>query len=164
MSKLLMALSLAIVTTAAACGGDRMTVEEYATACEAIGETLNQSGNFDADLTSGFDAMEEALAEIRRWDPPEELQESHDVRVRSMDTWLNSFKETGQLDLLREAERAVEEEDGAKVLEVMGRMAELEDEMERFDAQMSALGDEAERAEENLSPETRQVLADANCF
>ena len=141
-----------------------MTVEEYASACEAIGETLNQAGNLDQGLTSGFDAMEEALAEIRRWNPPEELQEFHDVRVRSMDTGLNVLKETGALDLMREFEKAAEEEDEAKALELMGQMAELEGEMERFDDQMSALEDEVERTQENLSTDTRQVLADANCL
>ena len=164
MSKLLIALSLAIITTAAACGGDRMTVEEYADACGALGDDLDSVAGLDEDVSSGLKAVEDAVAEAKRWNPPKELQEFHDATVRSGEGAIKALKETGALDLMREFEKAAEEEDEAKVLELMGRMAELEDDMARFDDQMSALNDEVERTQENLSPDTRQVLADANCL
>ncbi len=141
-----------------------MTVEEYASACEAVGDTLEESGNLDEGFTSGFDAMEDALEEIGRWNPPEELQEFHGVRLRSMEAAIDALEETGALDLIREFEEAAEEEDTDKALELLDQMAELEDEMARFDDQMSALEDDVERALEDLSSETRQILADANCL
>ena len=167
MSKLLMALSLAIITTVIACGGGggpRLTVEEYADACGALGDDLDSVAGLDEDVSSGLKAVEDAVAEAKRWNPPEELQEFHDATVRSGEGAIKALKETGALDLMREFEKAAEEEDEVKVLELMGRMAELEDDMARFDDQMSALNDEVERAQENLSPETRQILADADCL
>ena len=139
-----------------------MTVEEYAAACEEIGSNFDSVA--DTDFTSGFEAMEDALAEVRRWDPPGELQEFHDVTVRAAETLIRALKETGAFDLMREFEKAAEEEDEAKVLELMGRMAELEEAMDQIDDQISELDEEVERAEEKLSPATREILADADCL
>ena len=166
MPKLLIALSLAIMATVTACGGgdgSRMTVEEYAAACEATGDDLNSMASFDEDASSSLKAVEEALAEVRRWNPPEELQEFHDATVRAGEGAINAIKETGFIDLMQEFEKAEEEEDTARLLELMEQMAEVEDAMVRFDDEMSALEDEVVRAVENLSPDTREILAAANC-
>ena len=64
---------------------------------------------------------------------------------------------------MQEFEKAEAEEDTARLLELMERMSEVEDAMVRFDDEMSALEDEVTRALENLSPDTREILAAANC-
>ena len=161
MPKLLIALSLAIMVTVIACGGGgpRMTVQEYADACEALGDQLEQD-----NVSSGISAIEDALDEVKRWNPPEELQEYHDVGVRGMEATVTALKDTGALELFEEMEKAQEEEDVERALELMEQAAELEDELARFDDQMTELTDELERARENLSPATREILDNADCF
>ena len=88
MFRVLIALSLAIIATAIACGGGggtRMTVEEYASACQAFGNSFDDLDNFDEDFAAAFDTLEDAVAELKGWNPPEELQEFHRVRVRSIE-------------------------------------------------------------------------------
>ena len=140
-----------------------MTVEEYADACEALGDTLDDLESLDK-FSSGFDAMEDALAELKEWDPPEELQEFHEVRVRSVESVLDALKELGFIELMRDFEKAAAEEDGAKTLELMSKMAELGDGMAELEDEMAALEDEVNRTEEELSPATREILADADCL
>ena len=161
MSKLLIAVSLAIVATVIACGGGgpRMTVQEYADACEALGDQLDQD-----DVSSGISAIEDALDEVKQWNPPEELQEYHDIGVEGMEATVTALKDTGALELFEEMEKAQEEEDVERALELMEQAAELEDELVRFDDQMTELSDELERARENLSPATREILDNAGCF
>ena len=165
--KVLIVLSLTIVTIVVACGGgggSRMTVEEYAAACEGLGDKLDDFGGGDEDLSFGFDAIEDAIAEIKRWNPPEELQEFHEVRVRSLDAAIDALKDTGFYELMEDLEKASQEEDSDKVLELMGEMSELEDEMLELEDEMSELEDDMERTEEDLSPATRAILADAGCL
>ena len=159
MSKLLIALSLAIMATVIACGGPRMTVQEYADACEALGEQLDQD-----NVSSGISAIEDALDEVKQWNPPGELQEYHDIGVEGMEATVTALKDTGALELFEEMEKAQEEEDVERALELMDQAAELEDELARFDDQMTELTDELERARENLSPTTRAILDNAGCF
>ena len=161
MFKVLMALSLAIVTTVVACGGGpRMTVEEYAAACEVLGNKLDDLDS----VSSGIDALEDAVAEVKRWNPPEELQEFHEARVRFMDASIDALKDTGLFELMEDLEKASEEEDPDKMLELMGEMSELEDKVSELEDEMAELEEETERTEEALSPATRQILADADCL
>ena len=125
---------------------------------------MDDLGSFDDDFSSGFDAIEDAIAEIKQWNPPEELQEFHEVRVRSVDAAIDALKDTGLLELIRDLEKASEEEDPAKVLELMAEMSDLEDKMSEVGDKMSELEDEIERTEEELSPGTRKILADADCL
>lgn len=167
--KVLMVLSLAIITTVVACGGgggggSRMTVEEYAAACKKLGDKLAGIGGLDEGFYSEFDAIEDAIAEVKGWNPPEELQEFHEVRVRSLDTAIDVLKDTGFVELMQDLEKASEEEDPARILELMDEMSELEDEMAEFEDEMSELDDEMQRTQEDLSPAARKILADADCL
>ncbi len=166
MSKVLIALSLAIITTVVACGGgdgggSRMTVEEYAAACEGLGDSLE---SFDEDVAAGLDAMEDTVAEVKRWNPPEELQEFHEARVESLDALLDALKDTGFFQLLQDLEKAAEEEDEAELLRLMGEMSELEDAISDLEDLIEESEDEMERTQEDLSPATREILAGADCL
>ena len=135
-----------------------MTVEEYADACEALGYSIGGDGESIDEVSSILDAIEDALAELKGWNPPEEIQEFHEVRVRSIELALDALKDLGFIELLQDLEKAAAEEDEAKVvLELMSKMAELEDEV-------AELEDETNRTEEELSPATREILADADCL
>ncbi len=111
-----------------------------------------------------IDALEDVLAEVKRWNPPEELQEFHRFRVRSSDAILEALKDTGLLELMQELEEASEEEDQAKVLSLSAEISELENEMSGLEDDLAEMEDEIERTKEDLSPATRQILADAGCL
>ena len=174
MSKLFSAVALIAMASVLACGGNgggggfgsaqRMTVEEYAAACEALGARFNDLGSFDEDFSTGFDAIEDAIDEIKKWNPPGELQEYHGVRVRAMETALDALQGSGLLDLMQDLEKAAEEEDETKVLELLGDMADLEDRMSQFEDDMAEFEDEIERTQDGLSPETRRILENADCL
>ncbi len=82
MSKVLIALSLAVIATVVACGGGvprmnvgpQITVEEYAAACAAAGKNMDVLDGVDEDFASRFDALEDAVADMKRWNAPGELQ------------------------------------------------------------------------------------------
>ncbi len=145
-------------------GGPRMTVEEYAAACEEVSNKFDDVGGMEEDLSSGFDAFEDIITEIKRWNPPEELQEFHEVRIRALETSAKLLEDSGILELMREFEKAAEEEDGDRMLELMGEMAELEDVGQELEDKMEELAEEIERTGEGLSPATRQILEDADCI
>ena len=161
MFKGVIVLSLTIVMMVVACGGgSRMTVEEYAAACEELGNKLD---DLELDSASSrIDAIEDAVTELKRWNPPEELQEFHEARVRFMDASIDALKDTSLFELM--LERAAKEEDAEKLPELMGEMSELEDRMSELKDEMAELEEEAERTQEALSPATRQILADADCL
>ncbi len=164
MSKVLIALALVFVTTMVACGGaPRMTVEEYADACQTLGTRMEALEISDEEFSAGFDAAEDALAEIKGWNPPEELEEFHEVRVRSLQTTLDALEDTGLVDLMQDFEKS-DAEDEAKLLELMSKMAELEDEIAEMEDELAALEEEVNRTEDELSPATREILADADCL
>ena len=101
---------------------------------------------------------------IKQWNPPEELQEFHEVRIRALETSAKLLEDSGILELMREFEKAAEEEDGDRMLELMGEMAELEDVGQELEDKMEELAEEIERTGEGLSPATRQILEDADCI
>ena len=169
MSKVFIALLLVTIATVIACGGGggdgpRMTVEEYAAACEEISNKFDDEGGTEEDLSSVFNVIENVVTEIKQLNPPEELQEFHETRIRSLSTMVDLIEDSGFLELMRELEEASEEEDGARVMELMGEMAELGDKAQDLENEMAALEAETERTEEALSPATRQILADADCL
>lgn len=156
-------LTFGILLTLAACGGGgpRMTVEEYAAACEALDTKLDE---LTSETFTELDVMEHAVAEAKSWNPPEELQEFHDVRARGSDVALNLLKDSGFFELMQDLEKAQEEEDAEKAMEVMAKMAEFQDDVSEIQDQLAELEQEAERTRDALSPTSRQILADADCL
>ncbi len=135
-----------------------MTVEEYASACEEL------SDKFEDDFSFQFDSTEDALSEFRRWNPPEELKEFHETRIRFMEAAINVLKDTGFLELMEDLEKAVEEENQTKVLQFQSELEGIQEKMSEFEDEVSALADEAQRAQGTLSPATRRILEDGDCL
>ncbi len=138
-----------------------MTVEEYAAACEELGSNLDDVISLTEDSDSTIDALKDAVAEVKSWNPPEELQEFHKVQVRGLNSSLDVLQDTDLLELMRDLEKATEEEDQAKMLEWASKMAAISSEIED---EMLELEDEAERVQEDLSPATREILEAADCL
>ena len=141
-----------------------MTVQEYAAACEEVSNKFDDVGGMEADISSGFDAMKDLVTELKRWNPPEELQEFHEARIRAWEVTAKLLEDSGLLELMQEFEEAAEDEDGDRALELMGEMAALEDVGQELEDKMEELEEEIERTEEGLSPATRQILEDADCL
>lgn len=159
-SKGLIASGLAVAATLIACGGGGppMTIEEYAAACEEL------SDRFDEDSSSPFDSMEDVLTELKRWNPPEELQEFHETRIRVGEATVDALKETGFLGLVQDLEKAIEEEDQVQVLRLQSEMADMEEKMSELEDELEALEDEGERVIGALPPTTRRILEAADCL
>ena len=163
MFKVLIVLSLAIIAIMIACGGgssSRMTVEEYASTCK---ELINRIEDTDS-LATAFSGIDVIAEEMKRWNPPAELQEFHDTRVESLETVVDTLKDMAFFELLEELENASEDEDPEKILELMGDIMKLEDELSGVEDKMAEMEQELERTEASLSPATRQTLADADCL
>ena len=164
---LLVLVSLVLMATLACGGGNgsRMTVQEYASACTSLGDSFqNLDGGFNQDVSTGFEALEDALFEIKDWNPPEELQELHNLRIRSLESSLDALQETGLLQLMQDIEEATEEGDDERFRELMGDVQEIEGKLGEFEAQAAELEEEIQLAENELSPPTREILVSAGCL
>ena len=148
-----------LIALVACGGGQRMTVQEYATACERLGDNFA----FE-DISMDASSLEYALAEAKKWNPPEELQRVHESRVEAVEATLNGLKDAGFLELLQELQEAGENDDQERLLEVMVEVGEMEDSMDALEARMEGLEEDVAQAERDLSPETRQILEDAGCL
>ena len=170
MLKVLSVLSIAIVAMGVACGGDsrmtvKMTVEEYAAACEALS---NQHGLFNLMETlvetedinpQQLDAIEDSIAEARLWTPPTELEELHEVIVRVSGLLLSAIRESGLLELLRDLRESQEEDDIAKAIELSGELAQRQEVKK-----VTEVETEIFRILQDLSPASIEILANSNCL
>ena len=142
-----------------------MTVQEYASACTSLGDSFqNLDGGFNQDVSTGFEALEDALFEIKDWNPPEELQELHNLRIRSLESSLDALQETGLLQLMQDIEEATEEGDDERFLELLSDMEDIEGRMGEMEAQIAELDEDIQRSEDDLSPATREILSNAGCL
>ncbi len=161
---LLVLVSLVLMATLA-CGSPRMTVEEYAAACTSLGDRFDDlDGGFNQGFATGFGALEDALADIKMWNPPEELQEFHALRVSSLESSLDALEETGMLQLMQDIEKATEEGDDERFLELLSNMEDIEGKMGEMEALIAELDEDIQRNEDDLSPATREILASAGCL
>ena len=162
MSRIFLALVSLILIAALACGGGsgpRMTVEEYAAECASFGSKFVDQG-----FASGFGALEDNLAEIKEWNPPEELQEYHNAQIRGLEFSVDALQETGMLQLMQDIQKASEDEDQERFLELLGDLEELEGTTGELEAQIAELAEEVQRAEDDLSPAAREILTSAGCL
>lgn len=173
MFRVSLALLLAMIGTAVACGeedtlsmtvDEHATVEDYAAACKRLGHKFDELDGSDGYFSSGFEVLEDALAELNGWNPPEELREFHRVRLRGTESTVDALRDSGFLELIQVLEKAYEEEDVGKVLSLLGEMLKLKDALSQLEDEMSQFSDEAERAQERLSPATRRILEEADCI
>ena len=163
MPRIFLVLVSLILMAALACGGGsgpRMTVEEYAEGCTSLGDRFE---DLDRSADQGLGALEDALAEVKKWNPPEELQEFHNLQVMSLEFLLNALQETDLLQLMQDLEKA-SEGDAERFLELLGDMEELEGQMGELEAQMAELDEAVQRTEDDLSPSTREILSSAGCL
>ncbi len=137
-----------------------MTVEEYAEGCTSLGDRFE---DLDRSADQGLGALEDALAEVKKWNPPEELQEFHNLQVMSLEFLLNALQETDLLQLMQDLEKA-SEGDAERFLELLGDMEELEGQMGELEAQMAELDEAVQRTEDDLSQGTREILSSAGCL
>ena len=149
-------------------GGGRMTVEDYAAACANLEEQFDLDAFDDlsepGDASDALDSMEGLLDEIKSWNPPSELEELHQIRVEGTGFIVESLKESGILELAVEIQKAEQEEDLERMLELAGEMAPMVSRMEEMEAEIEVFDARLERAEDELSSETYDLLSEADCI
>ena len=160
MPRISMVLVLVTLIALVACGGgQRMTVQEYATACERLGDEFESE-----DISLAAASLEYALAEAKEWNPPEELQRLHKLQIEGAEAGIKALKDTGLLDLMQEFEEAQQNDDQERLLELMVEIGEMEDRMDALQERMEGMEEDVAQAQADLSPETRQILEDAGCL
>ena len=150
-----------------------MTVSEYAEACGNIVERLEESGDiFDSsgDFSSGFDVIDDALSDLKKLNPPQELDRVHTVVVETLQFTSTEFKDVGLFDLMEDMAEMEKDTEELSESEAMKRMADFEERMESVVAEMERLGPEIDRLESELeeaaselSPATRDILDAGRC-
>ena len=159
MPRISIVLVLVTMIPLVACGGgQRMTIQEYATACGGLGD------KFASDSLSPGAALEDALAEAKQWNPPEELQRLHELLIEGYEAGIKALKDTGLLDLMQEFEEAQQNDDQERLLELMAEMEEAQDGMDALGEQMEEVEEDIAQAERDLSPEARKILEDVGCI
>lgn len=167
---ILIAMALAAVMTVVACGGGsepRMTVEEYATACEGFGSSLGSQFTQAIRGTEGEEAlrsMERAVARAKDWNPPAELQEFHEATYGFAEWSLRALQDIGWFDLTRDLGKAMEERDQERMTEFRHEAFKLKSAIEELEDEADEREDEIERIADNLSPITQGLLQDAYCY
>lgn len=164
--KLLAILLATILLTLVACASNpKMTVKEYAVACGAVANEINGiTATFErTDVTSiNIDALESTLEdtkrEVQEWNPPEELQDFHKINVKTFETSFGLVQEL--LDLMRDMQKATEEDDQDRILEIQDGALTL---YMRMMQELSDIDGEYERELNALSPETSRLLAQQGC-
>lgn len=144
-----------------------MTVEEYAAACGEMKDKFEDDSSYPDSFSftsTSVDYIEHVVSESKRLNPPEELQEFHETRIRYGEATIKFLKDTGLLQLIQDLEKAVEEEDRVKLLRLEAQMEDVEDKMSEFDDEISELEDEAERVQDALSPATFRILRGGGCL
>ena len=166
-------LVLLTLVAAVACGDGRVSVSEYAMACGALGEDIDQGTVLGdvSDFSGAITFLEHSLVRLEELKPPEELQRLHELKVTGSELALSVLKEIGFDDLQadqHELESMSPEEQAKRSAEIMESLAERLELMEEAFAKLEeGLGDlQAQVVEEqgNLSPETYEIMAREGCI
>ncbi len=158
MPRISLVLVMAALMTLIACGGgQRMTVEEYASACASLEDQIPSGDSFE------FGFMEAVLDEIKSWNPPAELEEFHRLNVKAGELTIGALSNSGLLELMEEIEEAQQNEDVERMMELVEEMGQLESGMEELEDEMTDLQNEVDRARQQISPETFGILQDSGC-
>ena len=153
-------------------GGDALTVGEYATACGDIVESLNRFDEVfeSANVSDALDAVEDAVSDLRKLKPPEELKLLHATRIDMLQFTSKAIKDLGIDDLFNDLAEMEKDAEDLSESEAMKRMADLaermeswEEEIEKLEPEIERLDTELEEAESELSPATQEILYSQGC-
>jgi hypothetical protein len=123
MSRIVALLLAAVALVAAGCGGS--SEEDYEGEIDQIGQTLDEqfteigrdiqaSGGLRRaapEVEKGADALDEAVADLKEIDPPDDAEAAHDKIVRGVGLLAEDFREAG---------RAAGANDAPRVLRLFG--------------------------------------------
>ncbi len=159
MSRTSLVFVMVALMTLIACGGggQRMTVEEYAVACAGLEDQFPSGDSFE------FGFMEDVLDEIKGWNPPAELEEFHRLNVKAGELTIGALSDSGLLELMEEMEETQQNEDVERMMELVEEMGQLESAMEELEDEMTDLQNEVDRARQQISPQTFEILQDSGC-
>jgi hypothetical protein len=158
MSRISLVLVMAALMTLIACGGgQRMTVEEYAAACAGLEDQFPSGDSFE------FGFMEAVLDEIKSWNPPAELEEFHRLNVKAVEFAIGALSDSRLLEMMGEIEEAQQNEDVERRMELVEEMGQLLESAMELEDEMTDLQNEIDRARQQISPKTFEILQDSGC-
>ena len=173
MARLLGFLVLLTLAAAVACGDGRMSVSEYAMACGALGDDIDQGTVLGdvSDFSGAISFLEASLDRLEELNPPEELQRLHELKVTGSELALSVLKEIGFDDLQadqQEFESMSPEEQAKRSEEVMKslvvRLEVMEEAFERLEEGLGDLQAQVVEEQGKLSPETYEIMTREGCI
>ena len=179
MNKLAVFLVLLGLFAMVACGGDRLSLDEYAEECGDLADELNDGfdlgANPSSSVTDIFEDFEEAINDFTTLNPPEDLERLHELYVEASETALSAIQDS---DLVKFVEELQELEDDIEDLDYddqMDRMEdfqddwedrldEMEESFEDIEDQMEDFEEDIEEELDDLHPDDYEILSDEGCL
>ena len=164
---LLALVALLALVTGIACGGERMTVREYAQAHAESGEEYVDYVDYiegaDESLLSGegIEEFKAFLGKLKKLHPPEELELYHNLTVAVMEKSIEVMELYLEHPFADLAERMqeMEEEELEQVFQTREQeFEEWEQELLELSDQLEELNRELDKARAGLSLQTREIL------
>ena len=173
MSRLLCFATILALLLASACGDGRMSVEEYAMACGALGDSVDSGLGLDvvSNFSEAIQFLEETLNGLEELEPPEELERLHELKIAGSELALAVLREVGFDDLeAAEEELAAlppeeRQERAEEVMqELMERISRMEEALLRLETELVELQSQIMSEQENLSPSAYEIMARERCI
>lgn len=151
-------LILSALALAVACGGARLSIDEYAEECGDVADELNDAHDIDVyyveDLSEEFEDIKEAVSELKALNPPEDLENLHNLRVDAAELVLEGLEKTNFLDMSKELAEMLEDVDYMDYDDRRDRMEDFED---KWDDRIDEMGDEFDEYEDRLSDLRQEI-------
>ena len=180
MRRIILVLILASLAVSIACGGQRLSVDEYAEECGDVADELDDGFNIDVyyadDLVETFEAIEDALEVFKSLNPPEEVEYLHNLKVEAAELALKGLRDTDFLNLSKELSEILEEiededldyDDRRDKMEDFedkweDKIDEMEDKFDEYEDELNDLRREIREEEEYLDSDVYEDLSDEGC-
>ena len=162
-----------------ACGGDRLSAEEYAEACGDLADDLQDNPALSLDTAEDIgeiiDAVKDAVEEFKDLSPPKEYERLHELKAQYADLTFEASQDTGLFELvmdLQDLQEDVDDLDFDEQMELMaeleeewsGRMEEIEEELEEYEDRLEDIEEQITEEEEDLHPDDYEILMDNGCL
>ena len=173
MARLLGILIILVPLGALACGDGRMSVEEYAIACGNLGESVDQGLGVEmvSNFSEAIDFLEDTLDGLQALQPPVELERLHELKIAGSELALGVLREVG-FDDLEKAEQELaamspeerQERSQEMMEDLLDRLSRMEEALLRLETELLDLQTQIESEQENLDPDTHQVMSREGCI
>ena len=179
MNKLAVFLVLLGLFAMVACGGDRLSLDEYAEECGDLADELNDGfdlgSNPSSNVTEVLEDFGDAINDFKNLNPPADLDRVHELYAEASEFALSAIQDSDLIEYLEEfgeLQEDIEDLDFDDQMERMedfqddweDRLDELEDSFEDYEDELEDIQDEMEEELDDLHPDDLEVLSDEGCL